>query len=344
MSDVSNILKTGDEMLVSVVMSVYNSQDYLRESIESVLNQSYENFEFIIINDGSTDLSESIIFEYDDSRIVYSSNIKNKGLIYSLNKGVSLAKGKYIARFDSDDICMKYRLECQLNFLVNNCEYNVVGSTAEIINSNGEFQGHFRLPETDVEIKTAMIFSNQIIHPAAMIRMESLNSLSCYYDLNYKHAEDYKLWLDLSSCGKFYNIQKPLIKYRVHGDNISIKHSGQQETLSKILSHEFCIINSIKFDVEAYKNILYKRIIEQSDVEVFYEIFDNDSFIKQSYLAKIYFVGLINLKKRGGRIIKPFFKSRFKKRINHIVIVLLYPLLCCLPKFVIKKYFRVLLE
>ena len=81
MSDVSNILKTGDEMLVSVVMSVYNSQDYLRESIESVLNQSYENFEFIIINDGSTDLSESIIFEYDDSRIVYSSNIKNKGLI-----------------------------------------------------------------------------------------------------------------------------------------------------------------------------------------------------------------------------------------------------------------------
>ena len=121
--------------LVSVIMPVYNGAMYLNEAITSILRQTYSNFEFIIINDGSTDLSEEIILSFSDSRIVYVKNPENYRLIKTLNLGFSMAKGRYIARMDADDISHPDRLLKQVDFLDHNIEYGLVGTGVNLLNS-----------------------------------------------------------------------------------------------------------------------------------------------------------------------------------------------------------------
>src|SRR5258705_3382658 len=130
---------------VSVILPAYNCQKFICKAIESVLQQTFTDFELIIINDGSTDNTESIIHAYTDPRIVYSKNSENKGLIYSLNSAISLAKGKYIARMDADDICLPERLALQKTFLDQHEDIAVVASTNEFINDNAEKTRHFDL-------------------------------------------------------------------------------------------------------------------------------------------------------------------------------------------------------
>lgn len=218
---------------VSVVMSVYNSAPYLREAVDSILMQTLKNFEFIIINDGSTDESLSILKSYNDSRIILIDNGVNKGLIYSLNKGISVARGKYIARMDSDDISLAFRLEKQIQFLEANpqvgvcsCDYTQFNSTSE--KSFSSFTNHD-------EIFSFLLFNSSVVHPTLMIRKTILDLNEKCFDENYKHAEDYELWSRLIFMCNFSSVSEQLFKYRLHEHQVTRIHNTlQQQSADKI--------------------------------------------------------------------------------------------------------------
>ena len=158
--------------LVTVLMPVYNAAPYLREAIDSILNQTYSDFEFLIINDGSTDETESIINSYNDPRIVYLKNETNIKLISTLNKGIELAKGKYIVRMDGDDISLPTRIELQVQFMENN---ESVGLGGTFIRSfGGAIEGKVGYSTTHEEIKFKLLFDTHFPHPTAIIRKQIL--------------------------------------------------------------------------------------------------------------------------------------------------------------------------
>ncbi|MFO0478817.1 MAG: glycosyltransferase family 2 protein [Bacteroidota bacterium] len=212
--------------MVSVVMSVYNGDAYLKEAINSILNQTFTNFEFIIINDGSNDTSLSIIKSYSDKRIVLIDNIENKGLIYSLNKGFKIAKGKYIARMDADDISLPNRLFEQFNFLENHKEVGVVGCNYIQFNKHQEHE--FHITNSHDEILGFMLFNASVIHPSLMMRKLVLDAQPLLFNLMYKHAEDYELWSRLIFATSFSNVKKTLFKYRLHEEQVTVMHSAEQ--------------------------------------------------------------------------------------------------------------------
>ena len=198
---------------ISVVMSVYNGDKYLKESIQSILNQTFKEFELIIINDGSIDKSEDIIKEFSDNRIIYLKNKKNKGLIYSLNYGLSKAKGKYIARMDADDICYLNRFEVQYRYLEENLDVYLVGGQAKNFSLDKK-EKMTKMPLEYERIKEKILFSNPFIHPTVMFRREIYDN-GFFYNSDLKGAEDFGLWQEIIYKYKCINLPNILIKYRV---------------------------------------------------------------------------------------------------------------------------------
>ena len=204
--------------LVSVILPVFNERlDYLEECITSILNQSYKNFELVVVDDSTDkkviDYFKSIIGK--DSRIVYSHNEKRLGFVKSLNKGLSLAKGDYIARADSDDIQKVDRFKLQVAFLEANKDIGIVGSSLEKIGENGEKKGIRYYPSAPELVTKKMILKNAVAHGAAMIRREVIGILGGYNE-NFEKAEDYELWMRAIKRNiKIYNLPQPLVKYRV---------------------------------------------------------------------------------------------------------------------------------
>ena len=229
--------KVGDNMesvtikeKVTVLMPVYNGALYLREAIDSILNQSYSDFEFLIINDGSIDKSVEIINSYHDTRINLVSNEINKGLIYSLNRGLEIACGKYIARMDCDDISMPDRLAKQVDLMENSPEIGVCGSWIEYFVG---CQSLLKLPITDKKIRRTMIFRNPMAHPTVMMRSSVLKKNKLYYDPSYHYVEDYELWTRLAHYTQFYNIPEALLKYRIHSEQVSTQNATKQKKMLK---------------------------------------------------------------------------------------------------------------
>lgn len=179
------------EPLVSVLMPVYNAQDYLAQAIESILVQSYVNFELLICNDGSTDKSIEIINEYKDSRIRYIENIKNSGISFTRNRLIDQAKGVYIAWLDADDIALPERLLKQVTFLENHSDYGIFGSYAKTINQNDVVTGNLDHLREDRYLRIDLLFRSSFITSSVMIRKQVLEGLS--FD-KYGVTEDYKLW------------------------------------------------------------------------------------------------------------------------------------------------------
>lgn len=206
---------------ISVVMSVYNGERYLKEAIESILSQTFSDFEFVIINDGSDDNSENIIKTFDDKRIQYFPK-EHSGLINSLNFGLEKARGEFIARFDSDDVSLPNRLEKQFNFLVQNPENVLVGTHAIKINESGENTGEFIYPPISwKEIKKYSLRHNPFIHPTVMFRKDVLEKVGNYR--NFKYAEDYELWTRLIYKYPCANLPEKLLKYRIHSEQVTKK-------------------------------------------------------------------------------------------------------------------------
>ena len=206
-------MMSNSDTLVTVLMPVYNAERYVSEAIESILNQTYRDFEFIIINDGSTDQSEEIIQRYNDSRIVYVRNERNIRLVATLNKGIRMASGKYIMRMDADDISSTDRMKLQVKFMELHPDVGVCGSFLSVF---GETIKPYlsRRPENDEDIRSSMLVNNPLGHPNVIIRKSVLVKNDIWYDENYYRMEDWGLWISLMPYCKFYNIQKPLLRYR----------------------------------------------------------------------------------------------------------------------------------
>lgn len=207
--------------LISVVLSVYNGEKYLSEAIESILTQTYKNFEFIIINDGSTDKSPEIINSYQehDNRITVISR-ENKGLIDSLNEGIKKAEGKYIARMDADDISLPVRFEEQVKFMEDNPDIGISGSAVIRFGKNIKTVTWKLLKNNDA-IKSELLFSSTFAHPSVIMNREMIIKNNLFYDNQFLHAEDFELWTRMAKITNMSNLPKPLLKYRVVESSIT---------------------------------------------------------------------------------------------------------------------------
>lgn len=218
---------------ISVIMPVYNTPEHeLREAIESILNQTFDDFEFIIIDDCSKNDVKSVIESYHNNKIRYIRNQQNLGVTGALNVGIENAKAQYIARMDSDDISLPQRLEKQLAFLEKNPDIGVVSSAFLKFPKNEEI----KLPQNDEEIKQTLVFShNCICHPAVMINRSQIPQEELKYNIDDKICEDYGLWLRLVKYTKFSNLDDVLLNYRWHKNSISKKKTFIQSSGSQRL-------------------------------------------------------------------------------------------------------------
>lgn len=222
--------------IVTVLMPVYNSEKYISNAIHSVLNQTFTNFELLIINDGSTDATAQIIGRFTDSRIVVISQ-ENTGIAKALNKGLSLARGKYIARFDADDICFENRLSEQVGFLNRNHDYVIVGSDAEYILESGEHLFSFKcLGHTNNEILDLLYSYCPFIHSSVMYRKDAVIEAGGY-SVHAHNFEDYLLWTQLKNYGLFSNLTTALVKIRFNPASVTIDEKWRGLEFKKIKSN-----------------------------------------------------------------------------------------------------------
>jgi len=199
---------------ISVIMSVYNGERYLREAIDSILTQTFSDFEYIIIDDGSTDSSVDIIRSYSDSRIRLIQQ-KNAGLAAALNKGIELAKAKYIARMDADDISHPNRLMLQYSYMLNHNDIDILGGHAYLIDEEGVTIGEKLKPTTPKALRRSMEYACPLIHPTYLVKSKVYRDMGGY-DVRFSNAEDYEFLLRAFDSGKsIVNINKYLLCYRV---------------------------------------------------------------------------------------------------------------------------------
>jgi len=200
--------------LLSVILPVYNGLPYLRQAIESVLSQSFKDYELLIIDDGSTDGSEQVVAKLDDPRIRYVQQ-GNRGLAATLNRALSLAAGKYIARQDQDDVCFPLRFRRQVEFLGAHPEVGLLGTAAEIWVGNTRTQRKLAHPTDNAALKFAMLFNNYLVHSSVMIRRSVLDEIGGYSeDKQRQPPEDYELWSRVIRKYRVANLPDVLLAYR----------------------------------------------------------------------------------------------------------------------------------
>ena len=221
---------------ISVVMSVYNGGKYLQEAIESILTQTYSDFEFIIIDDCSTDDSVNIIESYDDRRIRLIRNKHNLRLPASLNKGIKMATGKYIARMDADDISMPDRFDKQVTYMEAHSEVVAAGGSFQAIDENGN-NLYIHHSTTGEKLAKYCLMPSPMAHPTVMMRRDVIVANNLFYDEQYSSAQDYDLWQRINKKFKIDNLPDILLRYRIQSNSISVaKRQQQQDNTYKIFS------------------------------------------------------------------------------------------------------------
>lgn len=199
---------------ISVIMAVYNGLPYLEEAVASILNQSYKNFEFIIVDDASKDSSWKYLKSIDDKRMILILNRKNIGLAGSLNIAIKKSTGIYVARMDADDISHTNRLEEQIKYLLNNSNVDICGTWADLIDEKGKIIGEKKYPISNNDIKSNLAWYQPIIHPSWLVKKSLYDQLKGY-SLNYDMAEDYDFLMRARKTSRMVNIPKKLFKWRL---------------------------------------------------------------------------------------------------------------------------------
>lgn len=277
-----------NEPLVTVLMSVYNGEKYLREAIESILNQTYRNIEFLILNDASTDTSAEIIQSYNDTRIRFLSNTENIKLTASLNKGIDLARGKYIARMDADDVSLPERIAKQVVFMEQRPQVGLCGTYVQNIGMNDPYVPPYKT--THDEIKFKLFFETHFPHPAAMLRKSVLDEYNLKYDTVNKVAQDYELWNKMIDYCEVAIIPEPLVKKRSHPEMTSMKKGEEQLQVVKKIHRELMKklgAAPTEQTLDNYERCL-KGALPQSKEELFSLLDLFDKLITGNRINKIY--------------------------------------------------------
>lgn len=254
---------------VTVLMPVYNCELYINEAVDSILTQTFTDFEFLIIDDCSTDKTVFLLNQYNDARIKLILKPSNTGYTNSLNHGLSIARGKYIARMDGDDISLQERFAKQIDFLDNNPDHVLCSAGIKIINSETIYIGL----ENHDQIKIELLNVNCIAHPAVMFNKSILQQLNFQYNIDKEPAEDYDLWIRLSNVAKLHNLQEVLVHYRVHDSQISrVKKEIQTKSAnnSRLMLWNFLNISS---DINHFLlKIVAKKDLSEKEIYKFFEI------------------------------------------------------------------------
>jgi glycosyltransferase involved in cell wall biosynthesis len=324
--------------LVSVIMSMYNTEKYVRETIESILNQTFKDFEFIIIDDASTDMSANIVQLYNDPRIRFYQNENNIGIVANLNKLLDISQGMFIARQDSDDISCPERLQIQVDFLRNNTNIGICGTYARFI---GTKKGVIRHCLCDKDIRAYMLFSCPFVHPSVMMRA-SLFEDGLRYNEAFFPAEDYNFWFIISKKTKLANIPEILLNYRWHDMNIShVKQDIQMDKSNKV-RHEI-FEYSIGFKLSDEEKRIYDLIPYPANRNITYD----NLYMLEKFLVKIQELNDIHKYYNFDSLKKTLFRiwsnvCRNNEVITPINILLIYSRskLFCLSKVFSKDTFK----
>lgn len=258
------------EKLVSVIMPVYNDSKFVKEAINSILNQTYKNKEMIVVDDGSDDQNTVEVLTSFGDKIKYYRLTENSGVAAALNFGLEHVSGEFIARMDADDVAMPERLQKQIKFFEDHPDIDVLGTECEVIDENGEIAGKMPLGYySDSEIKAKLIFENSLIHPTIMMRRALIDS-GWRYDKAY-YAEDLDLWTRMASKGiKFANLSDPLLRYRRCSGQMSAVQNkiapSAAESAKKYVETMF-LIDEGKYKTEYFTRPYYKFLIQSSYAE-----------------------------------------------------------------------------
>ncbi|RZJ85954.1 MAG: glycosyltransferase family 2 protein, partial [Hymenobacter sp.] len=227
--------------LVTVLMGVYNTATYLREAIDSILNQTFTDFEFLIYNDGSTDNTADVVRSYTDPRIVFFDNPVNRSVSPNMNEGIDRARGRYILRMDGDDIAHPERIAKQVAYMEAHPEVGLCGSAVRYI---GASEAVVPVPMDNDTIRYTMWLQNSFYQPSVIIRTKVLLDTNLRYDASYECAEDYKLWSDMCWVTQVHNLADVLLDYRIHPHQISRRRSlGQQQVSARIRKEQMDRLN-----------------------------------------------------------------------------------------------------
>ena len=323
--------------IVSILLPIYNSEKYVSKAIKSILAQSFQDFELLLINDGSTDKSIEIMRSFNDSRIRIIDNGKNRGIVYSLNSGINNSKGIYLARMDADDISLKDRILIQVNYLNKNPEIDILGSNYELFGAENHTTN---LNITPDKIKTSIFFDNQLCHPSIIMRKSSIIKNQLIYNKNFFINQDWVLWFDaLNKNLKIANLPNVLIKYRLEGQNITTNNKDSEKRRSinvykHMLVHLFENLSNkdlelhwalSKGDVtnieikelkkyseklklalikKGFKEIIIDEIIQTKQKNIFYKITDKSTLKGITFLISNHLFSLTTIKYLLSRLIK----------------------------------------
>lgn len=274
---------------ISVIMPVYNCRQYIEESVSSIINQTFTGFEFIIIDDCSTDGTFEYLKTLTDQRIKLIRKPQNTGYTVSLNMGLEMATGKYIARMDGDDISFTDRFEKQVDFMDRNPDVVVCGGGYVAIGSNFKF-----VPKISYEdIISDLMSVSPFAHPTVFIRNSILKLHKIQYNTRYEPAEDYQLWTILAEYGKLANLNDIILYYRIHQNQTSNLRGKTQLEIGKLISSEYIkSLSNGNIDADRFSN---PKILTAEDLKK-YETIESD--IRSA------------LSKRGIRINDKFFLER----------------------------------
>jgi len=292
--------------LVSVLMPVYNGEKYISEAVESILSQSYTDFELIITDDGSDDRTPQIIKAFNDDRIRCIIHAENKGLIFSRNEGVAAAKGRYIAFLDSDDVSLPQRLEKQISFLDAHPDFGMIGAWVKVIDGHGNsLNDCIKFPALPDEIPVILLFKNYFTTSSIMVRKSCLQDFP--FDPEFPIAEDYNLWIKIAEKYKVWNLPEVLTCYRMHKENIHKKLDKKMRELDMLqLSKQLSKFNTDFSNEEKYFFFLIGKMDYPEEYALFLKtdfVFADKCFNKMylanrfsnSYINEIFWIFLYKL-------------------------------------------------
>lgn len=286
-----------EQTLISVVIPVYNAERYILKALRSVCEQTYRNLQIIVLDDGSTDRSKQLIESVVDERIQLVSR-ENRGLIATLNEGVQLSNGKYIARMDADDICLPDRFTRQLAYFESHVDFGLLFSGIEYIDTAGNVIRKKASNESREIEPVELLFGCPVCHPSAMFNMNMLTKADIKYNPDFDKAEDFELWTRLASMTKIGILSDILFQYRIHSESITSKNSHEQRNtavraIMKNLSNLECkkVESSLGVIYNNHQGVESTTLTMMSLSKVFFLLKQiNQDFSQQKYLSKSYYL------------------------------------------------------